>query len=109
MTMKILAALFLATVAAAAEPAPVYVRGRTDFCLMATYGSCVQTDIRHFALLTALALNLKRIVAARRRPWRGHRLSLRTCPSISFCGPRRCATIRRGSILGACQPVISLN
>lgn len=30
----------------------VSLRGRTDIQLMATYGSCRQTDIRHFALLT---------------------------------------------------------
>ncbi len=63
-------------------------------------------------LLTALALNLKRIVAAlRRRPAAVARASF-VVANLSvhqFLWPRRCATIRRGSILRTCQPVMSLN
>ena len=36
----------------AAVDGPQYAHGRTDDKLMATYGTCRQTDIRHFSLLT---------------------------------------------------------
>ena len=69
-------------------------------------------NVSEQCLLTALALNLKRIVAAlRRRPATVARASF-VVANLSvhqFLWPRRCATIRRGSILGVCQPVMSLN